>query len=153
MASADFSVYRNTESNPRSPLVRACSCGQCLRHLHINPLIFGRYKDVVAYPDCYASYAVSVRQYRPLQSRFLQCLPRSRPPCGLLTVRGVTPARKGLPVRTDVHPGGPPSGKFIAQLLRPLKFICIFNLFIKLPECVQCMLMQGTHKKYSACRN
>ncbi|WP_209332949.1 hypothetical protein, partial [Lunatimonas salinarum] len=33
---------------------------------------------------------------RGLQSRFLQCMPHGKPPCDLLTLRGVTPARKGL---------------------------------------------------------
>ena len=37
-----------------------------------------------------------IRQYRPLQSRLLQCMGRPKPPCGLLTVRAVTPACKRL---------------------------------------------------------
>ena len=47
-------------------------------------------------PNLDASYAVPVRQYRILQSGFLQPPDRSGLPCHLLTVRGVTPARKGL---------------------------------------------------------
>src|SRR5690606_24228957 len=41
-------------------------------------------------------YPVPVRWNRGLQSRFLQCMPHGKPPCDLLTLRGVTPARKGL---------------------------------------------------------
>jgi hypothetical protein len=46
---------------------------------------------------CQPRYTVSVRQYRSLQSRFLQCLLHSKPPCDLLT--GFT----NSPVR-DLHP-------------------------------------------------
>ena len=35
-------------------------------------------------PSTMPLYAVSVRQYRPLQSRLLQCLNHSKPPCDLL---------------------------------------------------------------------
>ncbi|MEI6436718.1 MAG: hypothetical protein WCP32_17985 [Bacteroidota bacterium] len=59
-------------------------------------VFFGRCKDGIAYPDNYASYAVSVRQYRILQSRFLQCILYSKPPCGLLILSGHTPTYKGL---------------------------------------------------------
>jgi len=52
---------------------------------------------MVAYPDNYASYTVSVRQYRILQSHFLQCIPYGKPPCGLLILSGPTPTYKGLP--------------------------------------------------------
>src|SRR5690606_12056000 len=41
-------------------------------------------------------YPVPVRWNRGLQSRFLQCMPHGEPPCDLLTLRDVTPARKGL---------------------------------------------------------
>jgi hypothetical protein len=51
---------------------------------------------VLAYPTYQASYAIPVRQYRSLPVGFLQCIPHGKPPCHLLTVRGVTPARKGL---------------------------------------------------------
>jgi len=56
----------------------------------------GRYNDVLAYPHFTASYTVPVRQYRILQSRFLQCLPHGKPPCDLLMLTGVTPMHKGL---------------------------------------------------------
>jgi len=38
----------------------------------------------------------SVRQYRILQSGFLQCIGRPKPPCHLLILPSVTPAHKGL---------------------------------------------------------
>jgi len=72
MASADFSPVENRPVRP--PLVRASSFLQCLRHLLMNDFeILGRYKGVLAYPHSLASYAFPVRQYRILQSRFLQC--------------------------------------------------------------------------------
>ena len=43
-----------------------------------------------------ASYAVPVRQYQSLPVGFLHCCRYQQPACHLLTVRGVTPARKGL---------------------------------------------------------
>ena len=52
---------------------------------------------MVTYPDNYASYTVPVRQYRILQSRFLQCILHSKPPCDLLILPDPTPACKGLP--------------------------------------------------------
>ena len=42
-------------------------------------------------------YTVPVRQYGPLQSRFLQCRDHSQPPCVLLTDFDNSPAR-------DLHP-------------------------------------------------
>src|SRR4051812_25703436 len=52
---------------------------------------FGLRNDVLTHPDGYASYAVSVRQYRYLQSRLLQCMDHSKPPCGLLMLRTLHP--------------------------------------------------------------
>src|SRR4051795_7012718 len=52
---------------------------------------FGLRNDVLTHPNGYASYAVPVRQYRYLQSRLLQCMDHSTPPCGLLMLRVVTP--------------------------------------------------------------
>src|SRR3954453_17274764 len=57
---------------------------------------FGLRNDVLTRPDGYASYAVPVRQYGFLQSRLLQCMDPSIPPCGLLMLRVVTPAHKRL---------------------------------------------------------
>src|SRR3954453_9118148 len=57
---------------------------------------FGLRNDVLTHPDGYASYAVPVRQYRYLQSRLLQCMDYSKPPCGLLMLRVVTPTHKRL---------------------------------------------------------
>lgn len=59
---------------------------------------FGRRIGVDTYPFLYASYAVSVRQYRTLQSRFLHCLDYSKPACDLLTFRVVNPHAR------DLHP-------------------------------------------------
>ena len=73
-------------------------------------VFFGLCNDVLAYPHFIASYTVSVRQYRILQSRFLQCILHSKPPCDLLRFRVVTPAHKGFT----------PSGKKITPIsLRP----------------------------------
>jgi len=116
MASADFLAHRNLIYSKISPglappkrlcegAVRTFSFLQFLRHLHINPLktVLGVTMMCLLTPNQYASYAVSVRQYRILQSGFLQCIPHEKPlhffirkKCGLLTVRGVTPIRKGL---------------------------------------------------------
>ncbi|RYY45749.1 MAG: hypothetical protein EOO06_15915 [Chitinophagaceae bacterium] len=51
---------------------------------------------MLTHPAGHASYTVPVRRYRYLQSRLLQCMDHSKPPCGLLTLRGTTPARKRL---------------------------------------------------------
>lgn len=45
----------------------------------------GLCNDVVTYPLQEASYTVPVRQYRILQSRFLQTSPHGQRPCDLLT--------------------------------------------------------------------
>ena len=83
----------------RPPQVRASSFLQSLLNLlnkHAPFRAFGRHNDVLAHPVYQASYPVSVRQYRSLPVGFLHCIPRGKPACHLLTVRGVTPARKGL---------------------------------------------------------
>ena len=98
-------------------------------------MFFGLCKGVLAYPRFKASYTVSVRQYRILQSRFLQCILHSKPPCDLLIFRSTTSAYKGLT----------PSGK-IHLLLGCMKKICIFGLFQQLTTSVRCS-MQGTHSK------
>src|SRR5690606_20120012 len=128
------------------PQVRASSFPQSLPHLldkHSPLRAFGRYNDVLAYPTYQASYAIPVRQYRVLPVGFLQCIPHGKPPCHLLTVRGVTPVRKGLPVRPR-QPGGAPSGmKLKFHRINPLEIfhathycltrkICIFNIFSEL---------------------
>jgi len=79
-------------------------------------MFFGRCKAVVTYPDNYASYAVPVRQYRILQSRFLQCMPCGIPPYDLLILSGSTPRYKGLA----------PSGKFTHTCRLLLKFYLYF---------------------------
>src|SRR5690606_37819017 len=78
--------------------------------------------------------------YRSLPVGFLHCCRCRQPACHLLTVRSVTPARKGLPVR-PLQPGGAPSGmKLKFHRVNPLEIfhtslyclspkICIFNIF------------------------
>ena len=69
MTSADFLVYRNTESSLRPPQVRAYSFLQSLLNLpnkHSPFQAFGLHNDVLARPAHQASYPVSVRQYRSL---------------------------------------------------------------------------------------
>ncbi|TRW95582.1 hypothetical protein FNW10_09795 [Flavobacterium gawalongense] len=61
-------------------------------------VIFGRCNGVLAYPRITASYAVSVRQYRTLSVRFLQCIPHGKPPCDVLMIRGFNPLIR------DLHP-------------------------------------------------
>ena len=75
-----------------------------------------------AYPCLIASYVVPVRQYRSLPVGFLHCCCYQQPACHLLTVRGVTPVRKGLT----------PYGIFsyFTYCLTPK--ICIFNIFSEL---------------------
>ena len=118
MVSTDFLAYRNTESSPRPPQVRAYSFVRCLlnllnKHFLINQ-DFGLHNDVLAirvikphiqftpFGREIASLS-SVRQYRSLQSRFLHCMGHPKPlhfysskKCDLQTVRGVTPVRKRL---------------------------------------------------------
>lgn len=95
MISADFSYSTKQEISPGKnilfPPMPATSTNKALILRS-----FGLYKDVLAYPTLIASYVVSVRRYRILQSRFLQCLPRGKPPCDLLVLRDVIPAHKGL---------------------------------------------------------
>ena len=69
-------------------------------------MFFGLRCDVPPHPLNDASYPVSVRQCRRLQSRLLQCKAHAKPPCDLLILPGVTPANKGLA----------PSGSFIQFL-------------------------------------
>ncbi len=64
----------------------------------------GLCNDVLAYPRFIASYTLSVRQYRTLQSRCLQCIPHGKPPCDLLMLQGVTLAHKGLTPSGKIHP-------------------------------------------------
>ena len=134
-----------TESIPRPPPVRAsslpagrqASSDACGIYPKTIVMFFGLCKGVLAYPRFIASYTVSVRQYRILQSRFLQCILHSKPPCDLLIFRSTTSAYKGLT----------PSGK-IHLLFGCLKNICIFGLFQQLTTSVRCS-MQGTHKGYT----
>ncbi|HAD33905.1 MAG TPA: hypothetical protein DCF44_05335 [Chitinophagaceae bacterium] len=58
-----------------------------------------------------ASYAVSVRQNRILQARFLSCMNHSIPACDLLMLRVVNPRIRDLTSLDDS-----PSGKFATLL-------------------------------------
>ncbi len=82
-----------------------------------------------------ASYTVSVRQYRILPCRFLQCIPHGKPPCVVLI----------LPISFRAYKGLAPSGKKTpAQSFVLTKNSCIFDFFLLL--CSRCaLLMQGTH--------
>jgi hypothetical protein len=107
----------------------------------VTPFVFfGRYNDVVAYPNNNASYHVSVRQYRILQSGFLQCIGRPKPPCHLLILPGVTPAYKGFT----------PSGKttLVAFMLSKV-YLYIWTFSTAYNKCAL-LLMQGTHSVYVA---
>jgi hypothetical protein len=79
----------------------------------------GRHNGVIAYPDKYASYAVSVRQYRTLQSRCLQCLSHDKPPCDLLMLSALIVTHKGLA----------PSGKERTLVVLPMKILFVFLNF------------------------
>ena len=57
-----------------------------------------------AYPRFIASYTITVRQYRSLQSRCLQCIPHGKPPCDLLMLQGATLVHKGLAPSGKIHP-------------------------------------------------
>ena len=99
-------------------------------------LVFlGRYNDVLAYPNNYASYHVSVRQYRILPFDFLHCCRRQQPACHLLILPGVTPAYR------DLHP----LGKYTLVICYYVKFICIFKLFQQLTTSVRAAYAGRTH--------
>src|SRR4051812_4214025 len=95
MTSADFFfVWTNRKTSPgKINSLRITPAAST--YLHFLKL-FGLRNDVLTRPDGYASYTVPVRQHRYLQSRLLQCIDHSIPPCGLLTLRVVTPAHKIL---------------------------------------------------------
>jgi len=110
----------------------------------LSCLSFGLQYGVLPYPFQHASYQVSVRQYRPLQSRFLHSCRYQQRACDLLTVRSVTPACKGLS----------PSGKYIAIFQRTPCFLVkkillqLCNLSFTFAAFVSCKwYMQGTRSK------
>ena len=140
MTSADFLAHRNLIYSKTSPG----------KNIFLRPIpaestyllffvFFGLHKDVLAYPNKYASYPVSVRQYRTLQSRFLQCKPYDYPPCDLLMLWKSLSTHKGLQ-----HLGYLSHWIFILQVFtlwkiksHTLRFgvnkiICTFALFIHL---------------------
>jgi hypothetical protein len=115
MTSADFLAHRKRIYSKTSPgksfFLRPITATSTI----IQITFFGLYKGMLAYPCIIASYVVSVRQYRILQARFLQCILHSKPPCDLLMLRDATPAHKGLP----------PSGKKINY-----PTCCLFNKYL-----------------------
>jgi len=86
---------RGTETSPGKsafPAYRQAGFIRCLRYLlHAFrwPKSLWRSRQagqvVLTHLTHRASYTVSVRQYRTSQSRFLQCMPRDKPPYDLLT--------------------------------------------------------------------
>ena len=81
-------------------------------------------------PVSWPPYPISVRQYRILQSRFLHSGRRRPRACGLLMLRGTTPAHKGLS----------PSGKTSQHtLFIRRKTLDILKSFYKFAECVSCI--------------
>ncbi|PKP21196.1 MAG: hypothetical protein CVU05_07300 [Bacteroidetes bacterium HGW-Bacteroidetes-21] len=95
----------------------------------------GRHNGVIAYPDKYASYAVSVRQYRTLQSRCLQCLSHDKPPCDLLMLSALIVTHKGLP--TFGRQGTLWKRKNTCCFAYE-NFICIFEFFHERTTSVRC---------------
>ena len=94
-------------------------------------------------PNRYASYTVPVRQYRILQSRFLQCIPRGKPPCDLLMLRAqLVPLSNGNPA----HKGFSPSGKKNhPRTIGIFNKICKFDIFTDLRWWVHCSCRAHTH--------
>ena len=83
-------------------------------------------------------HSFTIRQYRILPCRFLQCIPHGKPPCVVLI----------LPISFRAYKGLAPSGKKTpAQSFVLTKNSCIFEFFLLL--CSRCaLLMQGTHIRY-----
>ena len=127
MASADFLVYRNTEPNPRPPLVRAFSFGQSLLDLLLWPSAYLWVLDVGMM--CY------LIRPRSLISSFCSSVPtfavwlpsvHGSPQTTLPLAKGVTPAHKGLSS----------SGKKMNTCCLPLKINLYFsNLFKAFNKC------------------
>ena len=84
-------------------------------------------------------HSFTIRQYRILPCRFLQCIPHGKPPCVVLI----------LPISFRAYKGLAPSGKKTpAQSFVLTKNSCIFEFFLLL--CSRCaLLMQGTHKGFA----
>src|SRR5690554_3915464 len=127
MTSADFSTCNPYRS--RSPRVRTYSFPQYPLDLPDRYLVVSHPLDVSML--CYLvrparpQYPVPVRWNRGLQSRFLQCMPHGKPPCGLLTLRDSLSRESGLPP----HVRG----------LHPLEYYGIFDT----------MPMPGTHSTFA----
>ena len=85
-------------------------------------------------------HSFTIRQYRILPCRFLQCIPHGKPPCVVLI----------LPISFRAYKGLAPSGKKTpAQSFVLTKNSCIFEFFLLL--CSRCaLLMQGTHIGYTS---
>lgn len=132
----------------RPPLVIAFSFRLSLSHLHTCPFcILWALQRCGCLPEqiClsmrltrYTSPVIPVRQYRRLQSGFLQCMGRPKPPCHLLM----------LPSVTSVHKGLTPFGKKMHLLILNSDDKFAFFKFIQNLQVGALLLMQGTHIKY-----
>ena len=87
-------------------------------------------------------HSFTIRQYRILPCRFLQCIPHGKPPCVVLI----------LPISFRAYKGLAPSGKKTpAQSFVLTKNSCIFGFVLLL--CSRCaLLMQGTHRRLAQWR-
>ncbi len=101
---------------------------------------FGLRIAVDTHPFHNASYVLSVRQYRTLQSRFLQSMVHTKRPCDLLNFRDVTPAVKGL------SPSGNNEHTFACYSKNLFAF---FNYYCSLRKRVL-LLMQSAHSVYNS---
>ena len=102
-------------------------------------------------------YAVPVRQYRPLQSRLLQCTPHGKPPCDLLMLPDVIGRIRDSPPESFLS-GRSPSGSFFfkrtifaiqgthIKIKRNLKKkgIVGYQTVVLLMKCVQVQKMRTT---------
>ena len=79
--------------------------------------------------DNYASYTVSVRQYRILQSRFLHCCRHQQPACDLLMLSRYIGTHKGLSPSVKIK-----SPKTVGCWIN----ICIFGIYSHLRSWVHC---------------
>ena len=88
-----------------------------------------------------ASYTISVRQYRILPCRFLQCIPHGKPPCVVLI----------LPISFRAYKGLAPSGKKTpAQSFVLTKNSCIFGFFSVALQQVRSAHAGHTHHLYAS---
>ena len=83
MTSADFSYAKPVAQRP--PQVRHLSFDLSLLHIQLDTITPTGFVKMCSLTRVkLPRYAVPVRQYRSLQSRFLHCKGRPKPACGLL---------------------------------------------------------------------